>query len=228
MNVIAGEAREAALNSSLRKPSGQGIGRRSVTHPGRAQRALHVGLRLRLPDPPEPGELPDRVVVPVDPQVGDRPRHRFGDDHPSRTDRGDLAPRVQPARKAAMSRSPRLSPCRSPKAASIAAGTPRSASRLPAAAAPGGADVGRLAQRQLARVAGRTARRVHHRQLPVRDVLGAAGQGRRARRWRPRRRPSPRAAPRAAAGRSCSGCTPRPPRPGPPRTAPPPPCSPRR
>ena len=108
----------------------------SASRLGRAQRPADVGLGLRLPARPESGEFPDRILVPVDPQVGDRPGLRPGDDQPGRPDGGDLAARGQAAAKAAISRSPRLSPARPVKAASIAAGTPRSASRLPAAAAP--------------------------------------------------------------------------------------------
>jgi putative hydroxymethylpyrimidine transporter CytX len=60
-----------------------------------AQCPADVGLGLWLPELPEPGELPDRVVVPVDPQIGDRPRYRLGDDQPGRPDGGDLTPRGQ-------------------------------------------------------------------------------------------------------------------------------------
>ena len=46
---------------------------------------MDVGLGLRLPELPEQGELPDRIVVPVDPQIGDRPGHRLRNDHPVRS-----------------------------------------------------------------------------------------------------------------------------------------------
>jgi hypothetical protein len=59
------------------------------------QGAPDIGLRLGLPELPEPGQLPDRIVMPVDPQVGDRPRHGMGDDQPGRPHGGDLAARGQ-------------------------------------------------------------------------------------------------------------------------------------
>ncbi|HEX3488373.1 MAG TPA: hypothetical protein VHU92_03495 [Streptosporangiaceae bacterium] len=46
-------------------------------------------------------------------------------------------PAASPARSAAISRVPSSSPARAPNAASMAAGTRLSASKLPAAAAPG-------------------------------------------------------------------------------------------
>src|SRR4051794_29091128 len=57
----------------------------------RLERSPDVAVGLRLPEPPERRELPDRIVGPVDAQIGDRPLDRFRDEQSGRAHRPFLA-----------------------------------------------------------------------------------------------------------------------------------------
>jgi nucleobase:cation symporter-1, NCS1 family len=143
----------------------------------RSQCPADVGFGLRLPHLPESGELPDGIIVPVDPQIGDRPGHRLGNDQAGGPDRGDLAARGQAGRHGGDQ------PVAEAVAGPVGKGRQHRRGHAPIGqqvARRGGArraDVRRLAQRPIAGVAGRAAAGVDGGQLPVRDVRRASGNG---------------------------------------------------
>src|SRR5262249_10769781 len=73
-------------------PSWSFIPRNAVARRGGGvEGATNVAGFLRPPHRPQPLQLGDRVVVPVDSQVGDRPGDLVHDPQPARTDRPFLA-----------------------------------------------------------------------------------------------------------------------------------------
>ena len=118
--------------------------------------------------PPERSQLGDRVVVPVDPQVGDRPAHRGRPRRarPSAPARPRRRPRGPPRARARAARRARRAAVLERRAPSRRARRV-SASRLPAATQPGAARARRAAERVRARVDRRAPLAVDRRQLAV-------------------------------------------------------------
>ena len=112
---------------------------------------------MRLPELPQAGELPYRVVMPVHPQVGHGPGHRAGDKQPSRTHRADLAAGRQARTQgsdepATQALAGRVLESGEHRRGHVPVG--QQVARSGRARAP---DVGRLAKRELAGVGGRPA-----------------------------------------------------------------------
>jgi hypothetical protein len=112
--------------------------------------------------------------VPVDAQVGDRPRLRLGDEQAGRANGGDLAARGQAGLErgdepvAEIVAGPVL------KGREHRRGHAGVGQQVAGRRRAGGVHIHRIPQRPLTGVARRTARRIDHHKLPERDVSGAA------------------------------------------------------
>jgi hypothetical protein len=133
---------------------------------------------LRLPELPEPGELPDRIVVPVDAQVGDWPRLRLGDEHPGRAHGGDLAAGGQTGLERGDEPAAEIVPGPAGEGREHRRGHPGVGQQVAGRGRTRRVHVRCHAQRPLAGVARRAADRVDNHELPERDVRGALGEPR--------------------------------------------------